>query len=184
MKHVAHENCGGTFAHRKDRNYSAIFVEVIMAATWIVSANAGRARIFAMPTATAPLQEINDMLNSAARLRTAATESDELGQRSAGKSQHNVGASTPTSGYQPNQSPAEHQTELFARSIADFLLRNFLESRFKSLHLIAGPEFLGALRKQLNTGLESVVDLTINKDYTRLNADQLREQIQSHTAKQ
>jgi protein required for attachment to host cells len=160
-----------------------ISAEAIMTATWIVSANSGRARVFSMTSATAPLQEINDMVNSAARLRTGATESDELGQRSAGKSAHSVGAAAPTSGYQPNQSPAEHQTELFARSIANFLLHNYLEGRFNSLHLIAGPEFLGVLRNQLNTGLASAVDLAIDKDYTRLSGDQLREQIQAHRAK-
>jgi hypothetical protein len=49
-----------------------------------VVANAGRARIFAEPGGNADsnnseLEEINDMVNAAVRLRTAETETDRLG---------------------------------------------------------------------------------------------------------
>jgi hypothetical protein len=37
-----------------------------MQAAWIVSANAGRARFFSQANATEPLQEIHDMVNTAA----------------------------------------------------------------------------------------------------------------------
>ena len=84
----------------------------------ILTANAGRARFFLQQRRSANPEEINDMVNGAARLRTSEMETDSLGQRSASKSRHSVGAPTPPSGYEPNQSPAEHQTEIFARNIA------------------------------------------------------------------
>lgn len=155
-----------------------------MAATWIVSANAGRARIFSHENGSEPLQEINDMANPAVRLRTAETEPDKIGPMAAGKSAHNVGASLPTSGYEPNQTPTEHQTELFARTIADFLLQGQQEDRFKQLTLVASPQFLGILRKLLDPNVESLVNLEINKDYTQSSARQMLEQIQAHEAKQ
>jgi protein required for attachment to host cells len=156
--------------------------EDTMDATWIVAANAGRARFFSQPLSAERLEEINDMVNSGARLRTAETETDELGQRSASKSRHNVGAPTQPSGYQPNQTPAEHQTEVFARNVAEFLLRSHEEGRFRRLVLAASPEFLGVLRKQLDPTLEPAVRLEINKDYTQLSANELREQVRVHTA--
>jgi protein required for attachment to host cells len=155
-----------------------------MDTTWIVSANAARARIFSQANAHAALQEIEDMVNTAARLRTAETESDDLGQRSAGKSRHSVGAATTPSGYQPHQFPAEHQTELFAKSLAHFLLHARQEDRFRELALVASPEFLGVLRQQLDPHLASAVSLEINKDYTQLRPDELRERIQAHRAGQ
>lgn len=155
-----------------------------MAATWIVSANAGRARIFAYEHASESLQEINDMVNATVRLRTAETEADRIGPMAAAKSAHNVGAALPTSGYEPNQTPAEHQTELFARSIADFLLQGQQENRFKQLTLVASPQFLGILRKLLDPNVASLVNLEVNKDYTQSNGKQMLEQIQAHEAKQ
>ena len=145
-----------------------------MDATWIVSANAGRARIFSRTNSSAALEEINDMVNTAARLRTVETETDDIGLRSASKSRHSVGAATPQSGYQPNQTPAEHQTELFARNVDDFLLQGYQEGRFQQIVLAASPEFLGVLRKLLDQRLASVVSLEINKDYTQFSGEQLR----------
>src|SRR4051794_38841371 len=119
-----------------------------MDATWIVSANAGRARFFAQEDARR-LTEVNDMVNTAARLRAADTETDDLGQRAASKSRHSVGAPTQPSGYEPNQTPVEHQTENFARNVNNFLLQAYQDGRFRQLILTASPEFLGVLREQL-----------------------------------
>ena len=150
-----------------------------MDATWIVSANAGRARFFAQTNATAPLQEINDMVNSASRLRTSETESDDIGLRSASKSRHSVGAPTPQSGYQPAQTPAQHSTELFARTVADYLMQARQQGKYRQLMLVASPEFLGVLRKLLDPQLESAVRLEINKDYTQLGTKQIQEHVET-----
>lgn len=154
-----------------------------MNANWIVSANASRARFFSQMHPSESLEEINDMVNEAARLRTEETEADRIGLLAASKSQHNVGAARPGSGYEPNQTPDEHQTELFARSVAGFLLQGHQEGRFQQLSLIASPQFLGVLRKLLDPKLESLVSLEINKDYTHFSAAQLHEQLQAHKAK-
>lgn len=154
-----------------------------MEVTWIVTANAGRARFFSQTRPNARLEEVNDMVNTAARLRTAETETDELGQLSASKSIHSVGAPTQGSGYQPNQSPAEHQTELFARSVADYLLQAQQDGRFNRLVLAASPEFLGVLRKLLDAKVADAIGLEINKDYTQAQKDKLTDQIEAHAAK-
>jgi len=149
-----------------------------MALTWIVSANAGRVRVFSGPNVFGPLEEIRDMINDAARLRTSETESDVLGQRSASKSRHSLGAPTPESGYEPNQLPADHQTEIFARDVVDFLRASHEQGRFEHLVLAASPEFLGVLRKQLGPELQAAITLQINKDYTHLRTQELLERIQ------
>ncbi len=154
-----------------------------MPTTWIVSANAGRARFFSQPRPNARLQEVTDMVNTAARLRTAETETDELGQHAASKSIHGVGAPTQGSGYEPNHTPAEHQTEIFARSIADYLLRALQDGRFQRLVLAASPEFLGTLRKLLDPKVADAIGLEINKDYTQVPIDKLPGQIEAHAAK-
>ncbi|MDQ1816636.1 host attachment protein [Massilia sp. CCM 9210] len=153
-----------------------------MEATWIVVANAGRARFFAGSGDigdNGELEEINDMVNTAVRLRTADTEPDRIGPTSATKSIHNTGGAAPNKSYEPPQTPTEHETELFARSINSFLLQGLHESRFRQLVLVASPQFLGVLRKLLDPQLTPLLKFDINKDYTHLNPRQLREQLQA-----
>lgn len=151
-----------------------------MGATWIVTANAGRARFFAQEAMAEPLHEVNGLINSAVRLRTTDTESDSLGQIVASKSRHGGGAATQSNGYDPHQSPAEHQTELFARNIAGFLLQARHGACFEHLCITASPEFLGVLRKVLDARLQALVVTEINRDYTQLDAGALRQKIREH----
>ena len=154
-----------------------------MQATWIVSANASRARFFSQEQTSDELEEINDMVNEAVRLRRLDTESDKIGPTSATKSIHNVGGATPNKLYEPAQTPDAHQAELFARDIAAFLLQGYQEGRFQKLSLVVSPQFLGMLRKLLDPRLESVVTLEMNKDYTQFSPAQLLEQIRNNKEK-
>jgi protein required for attachment to host cells len=154
-----------------------------MDATWIVSANASRARIFSQAGSSAGLEEIESMVNAGARLRTSESESDKIGPTSAGKSIHNTGNATPNKAFEPHQTPVEHQSELFARSVAEALLKGQQQGRFRELCIVASPEFLGVLRQQLNPNVASAVRLEINKDYTQASPAELQEHIKAHQAK-
>ena len=124
------------------------------------------------------------MVDEAVRLRTSETESDKLGPMSATKSKHDVGAPVANKAFQQAQTPEQHEMELFARSVAGFLLKGHQEGRFQKLILIVSPQFLGVLRKQIDPGLAPLVSLEINKDYTHCKGEELREHIQAHQAKE
>jgi protein required for attachment to host cells len=145
-----------------------------MDSQWIVTANAGRARFFSQAKPSAPLEEVRDMVNSAERLRPSETERDQIGQLAASSSRHGTGAPTQPSGYQSPKSPDEIQAELFARDIGAFLLQAQQEARFEQLILSASPQFLGLLRKMLDPRVATCVRQEIDKDYTQLNARDLR----------
>lgn len=155
-----------------------------MGATWIVSANAGRARFFSQSAASEALEEVNNMVNDAARLRTEESQTDRLGPRAAGDSIHSVGGATPTSLYEPAKTPQEHQSEIFARDIAGFLTHAHQEGGFQKLSLIASPQFLGLLRKELEPKFSAMIELQIDKDYTQYSAPQLLEALNAARAKQ
>jgi protein required for attachment to host cells len=154
-----------------------------MHATWIVSANASRARFFSQEQSSDHLEDINDMVNDAERLRRLDLESDKVGPTSASKSMHNTGGATPNKTYEPAQTPDAHQAELFARDIAGFLLQGYQQGRFQHLSLVVSPQFLGMLRKLLDPQLEQAVTLEINKDYTQFSPEQLLEQVKSYQRK-
>lgn len=147
--------------------------------SWIVTANASIAHFFAQESASSDLKEIHDIANADVHQLTIDSESDRLGQHAASKSRHSVGAPTQPSGYQPHQSPAEHSTEVFAREVAHYLQQNHQQGKFRNLVLVASPEFLGTLRKQLGSNLSAVVSLEINKDYTQVNPDELRKHLKT-----
>ena len=155
-----------------------------MNATWIVSANASRARFFSQEQSSKSLEEIEDMVNESVRLRQVETsESDKRGPHAATQSIHNTGGALPNKLYEPPQSPEKHEAELFARDIASYLLRAYQDGKFKQLTLVVSPQFLGMLRTLLDPQLESAVTLEINKDYTHSSPEELRGQIQAHMAK-
>ena len=155
-----------------------------MDTTWIVSADEGRARIFSESNPSEAWQEVDDMVNSAARMTAAEQYTDRLDTKAAGKSIHNTGGALPNSQYEPQQTPDERAAESFARDICAFLLQAQQAGRFQKLALVAAPKFLGELRKHLGPQLQPLVTLEINKDYSHSSGQQLRDQIRVHNAKQ
>lgn len=154
-----------------------------MISTWIVSADRGRARIFLDSGNTKPLQEIEDMVCPSARSQMSEEVTDKLGPLAAGKSMHGTGGALPSSQYEPQQTPDEHETEVFAKDVCRYLLKARHEGRFEKLALVAAPGFLGALRSELDAQLKPLVSYEINKDYTHSNGQQLRELIVAHNSK-
>jgi protein required for attachment to host cells len=144
-----------------------------MNTSWVVTANSGHAHFFSQKANSSALEKVGDIGNGKHSLHTSETESDRIGQHAASASKHNVGAPTQPSGYQPNQTPAQHQTELFARDVAQYLSDGYQGGKFNQLVITASPEFLGVLRPLLGAELTKIVVKEINKDYTHCNARDL-----------
>lgn len=154
-----------------------------MDAAWIVSANAGRARVFAQENLNSPPQEINDLANPTIRMRTSESGLDPRSPTAATKSIHNVGGATPNKTYQAKETPEQHEEVLFARDVAAMLLKAYQEKRFRELTLVAGPQFLGVLRQAIDPQLSSAIKTEIDKDYTQYSGAQLLDKIQTHQEK-
>lgn len=146
-----------------------------MDTTWIVTADEGRARIFSEAGRGSPLQEIDAMVNTSARLRTLEKLSDKISPQAAGASIHGTGGARPGNQYEPQQTPEEREAEAFAKTISDYLLRAWQAGQFQKLELFAAPKLLGMLRTVLAPQLKPLVRLEIDKDYTSLSAHQLHE---------
>ncbi|HEY4372709.1 MAG TPA: host attachment protein, partial [Burkholderiales bacterium] len=101
--------------------------------------------------------------------------SDQLGRRS--HSRGRAGTPMQASADEPHQTPAEHEAERFARSVAETLARGRADGRYGRLVLTAAPEFLGMLRGQLDPRVASLVKFEVDRDYTRLDAAGLRARI-------
>lgn len=168
-----------------------------MKPTWIITANAGRARIFEESTLTEPLQEIEDMVSPGAKQSISDIVTDQAGPTAAAKSAHNIGSGNqapgiahnansgaPNKQYQPAVTPVEAEAIKFAKDLSAYLTRAHHEGRFGQLVISASPQFLGTLRSVLDPHLKDVIKTEFNKDYTSVPVSQLREQLQALKDKQ
>ena len=136
-----------------------------MERTWIVVADSAHARILEATGRSQPLTEIETLEHPPGRLREHDLASDRPGYSSdrQGHGRHAV-----------NQDHGHHhEQEVFARVIAGRLTHAHQQQRFARLILAAPPAFLGALRQQLNGGLDKLVARTLDKNLVQHNSDQL-----------
>ena len=135
-----------------------------MATTWIVAANASRARILQVLDREQRLEEVDDLLNPEARLSERELTSDAHPRRrpagQPGNDREETGA-------------AEHRTDLFAKRIGGYLEKARTDNRYDRLCLVAPPKFLGALRGELSKEVEKLVVDERDKDLSWFNAREL-----------
>ena len=141
-----------------------------MANTWIIVADSGKARIFAVPNAVSPLKEIETMINPAARQGGRELASDRPGRSfdSGGHGRHAMAMSV---------DPKEHELNEFAREVSDRIETGRVGGDFKKLILVAAPHFLGALRKNLKSASQKTIVAEVDKNVARLSPEQIRKSL-------
>ena len=138
-----------------------------MTTTWIIAADASRARILQVTDRAQQLEEIEDLLNPEGRVHDRELISD------AHPRFH--GTSGPGSDREET-SATQHATELFAKRVGNYLESARTAHRYDRLHLIAPPKFLGRLRKELGKEVQKLVAEELPKDLSWLNARDIQAQ--------
>lgn len=127
-----------------------------MATTWIVAADASRARVLQV-AGRERLDEVENLLNPEGRLHNREINSDAKG-RFAGPDRPGGHSSD------DEEHTVDHANEVFAKRVGDYLDKARIEHRFDQLVLVAPPKFLGALRKELDKEVEKLVADELPKD--------------------
>lgn len=137
---------------------------------WLVIADNSRARIFTADSGTGPIDEIESIVHTEARLHERDMTSDLPGKGSGkgGAGQH---------AYQDEISPKDQENINFAREIANELDAARKGNKFKRLVLVAAPGFLGNLRNQLNPQTQKLACFELAKNLSHLNAKEIREHL-------
>lgn len=131
-----------------------------MATTWIVAADASRARVLQV-AGPQRLVEVDSLLNPEGRLQDREINTDARGRFSGGHTgEDDAGA-------------VEHTEELFAKRVGDYLDKARNEHRYDALVLVAPPKFLGMLRKKIGKEVRARVVDDLGKDLSWFNARQL-----------
>ena len=138
--------------------------------TWIIVADSSRARIFSMEDVRSPLQEITDMLHPASRLREQDIGTDRQGRTfdSRGQGRH---------AKEGDVSIKKQEAINFSREIANYLDSGCNKNLFEKLIIIAPPEFLGLLRKDIGNTTKNRVSREIGKDLTQRDESHIRREV-------
>jgi protein required for attachment to host cells len=139
-----------------------------MATTWIVAADASRARILQVMDRERRLAEIDDLYNPGGRLNDRDMTSDAEPRFR--------GTDGPGSDREA-KSAVDHEVEIFAKKLGDYLDKARTSHRYDRLHLVAPPRFLGQLRKELGKEVGKLVAEELPKDLSWLNARELEQKL-------
>ena len=146
--------------------------------TWVVVADAARARIFRVegmeverglarrpvPSSSTVLVEIKDILHPESRKHEIELASDAPGMSSVGNMQSKFGMDEKVS-------PKEEEGMRFAKEVADFL--KIQGVNYDQLYLIAPPHFLGLVRPNLDKAIISKLIMEIDKDLSQHSAEEI-----------
>ena len=141
-----------------------------MKLTWLIVADNSKARIFSVDSRTGPIEEVESIVHTEARMHERNMTSDLPG-RSNGKGGGGGHA------YQDEVSPKQQENINFARKIAGQLDAARKDGKFKQLMLVAAPGFLGSLRHQLTAQTQKLACFELAKNISHLTAKEIREHL-------
>lgn len=135
--------------------------------TCIVACSAATARFWRSDSRFGDWTALAELSDELASNREADYASDRPGRAfdSAGHGRHAMSA--PESGQ-------DHQKQLFARRVADYLNRAIAANEVNVLVIIAGPAFLGFLRTELSEAARKAVTLAAPKNLSNLDEGEIR----------
>ncbi|SNY97684.1 host attachment protein [Halomonas sp. hl-4] len=127
--------------------------------TYIVVADAARARIFTREALT--LTEQESLVHAEGRLHEGDLVTDRPGA--------DVHESSSTSARSSGEEGAasKHENELFAKQVANHLYNARVDNSLEKLIMVAPPKFLGLLRDKLDGPTQKLVIHTLSKDLSK-----------------
>lgn len=142
--------------------------------TWVLVADAGKARIFSIHKARVfqehnpkQLELIGEYTHNASRKKESDLVADKLGELGSGS----LGAATPFK---------TQEAEQFAHELLHHLESGLKQKNYRDLILVAPPAFMGLLHKHMPHELHKLVSQNIEKDYTQNNVKDLMQNLLAH----
>jgi protein required for attachment to host cells len=140
-----------------------------MKTTWIVLANATRARILDREPGAGHLEELADLLHSQSRAKVEQLVSDREGH--AQKAHGDLGHAG--TAFQPHTEPRRKEHAVFAAEVSRYLEDAVVQGRCPGLVLIASDPFLGELQGHLGAATARVVSGHVSRDLTSFSGTDL-----------
>ncbi len=144
-----------------------------MSKTWIVLANASRARICERDGQAGGLHELMDFVHTQSRQKGS-----ELGFDQPGHVEHGMGSGLRGgTDLDPRTDPRKKEHERFAREIAQHLDKGVASRQCERIVLIASNPFLGEIKAHLGAATAAAVWVTAPSDLTALSGQELAQRV-------
>lgn len=144
-----------------------------MEKTWILVANAERARCFERHGADHSLTELNDFVHPQASLEGRAAGGDLTGE--AGKGHGRTGHAGTQ--FEPHTEAHAKERASFARQLASCLNEGIAGQRCHAIVLVATSPMLGEIRPCLSPAAAKAVKRCVASDLTRYQGPDLKQRI-------
>lgn len=146
--------------------------------TWLVVADASKARIYAMHRARFLIDQqpnnltlISTHTHPDSRKKTSELVSDKMGE---------YGSRAGSNSLVEMTLPKLREAEIFAHEILDQLELGRSGNHYRDLIIVAPPAFMGLLNKGMTTTLQKLITQTIEKNYTNDNERALAQNLLQH----
>jgi len=140
-----------------------------MMTTWVLVADAYRARFFGVERPAGPLSELRDLASPEARLHEGDLVTDRGGRdRNPRVGGHGLGE---------NGSVKQDLADRFAQQVCDLLESARVAGELSKLYIIAAPAFLGLLRKHQSTSLRQLVAAEVDKSLASQDPANIRKHL-------
>ena len=144
-----------------------------MEKTWVLIANAERARCFERHATDHSLTELIDFVHPHADLASKANGGDLTG--AAGKGHGRTGHAGTQ--FEPRTEAHAKERAAFARQLADYINEGVAGKRCNALVLIATSPMLGELRPCLSGAADKVVRSSVTRDLTHYQGPELKQRV-------
>ena len=151
-----------------------------MTTTWIVAADASRARVLQVAGREHKLVEVESLVNPQGRMqdRQLQTDAEPRFSGHGGVGKPGTARTGGPASDRETQGAVEHSVKVFARQIGRYLEQARNQQRYHELVLVAPPKFLGALRQELDKEVEKLVADELPKDLSWFNARDIESNLQ------
>ncbi len=139
--------------------------------TWVVVADAARARIFKVDAVTKNLEELMDLSHPESSLHASEMASDAPGMSSVKNMESKFGM-------EEIVSPKEEEAIRFAKQLAEVMHKSLAD--YERLYLVAAPHFLGLLRKDMDKAVQAKLAAVIDKDLSKHSVEDIRAHLPEH----
>jgi len=142
-----------------------------MPTTWILIADASRARVFAVTKKSEPWALVKEVAHPQSRSKGMDIMADKPGRVSQSKGVRH------RPGMQPTTDPKEAEAERFALQLAGLLDEGHGHNAYARLVLVAPPHFLGLLRDAVSGQVKKQISATVGRDLSMLKDHELPERL-------
>ncbi|MDO8250121.1 MAG: host attachment protein [Rhodoferax sp.] len=146
-----------------------------MEKTWILIANAERARCFERHATDHSLTELTDFVHPYPQTNIISETSPGDRSGDAGKGHGRTGHAGTQ--FESHTEPHAKERGIFARQLADYLNKGVEEHRCSALVLIATSAMLGELRPCLSSAADKMLSRCVTSDLTHYTGPELKERI-------